>query len=108
VGGWAAMKAIERETDTHRLCCSFLLHSTTRQAQFGPSGSFAESHSPRTQATYCACSRTRTTGGAYPGWGLFRVFNLGFWGFGIIPSGSWYSNIGKRTTAVPGIRTCSE
>ncbi len=43
-----------------------------------------------------------TTGGAYPGWGVVRVFDLGFRGVWVIPSGSWYSNMRKRTATGSG------
>ncbi len=107
VGGWVGSNEGNRERDTHTLTMLELLaaqpHKTSAiRAKWQLSWIALSSHTSNLLRLF----PNTTTGGAYPGLGVLRVFHLGFWGgggVGIIPSGSWYSNIGKRTTAVPGI-----
>ncbi|CAM6007914.1 unnamed protein product [Sphagnum balticum] len=122
VGGWAGSNEGNRERDRDALTMLQLLvaqhHKTSAiRAKWQLSWIALSSHTSNLLRSF----PNTTTGGAYPGLGVIRVFDLGFGGFGIIPAGSWYSNIGKITTAGsgylnlfriglsgPGIRTGSE
>jgi hypothetical protein len=86
VGGWVGSNEGNRERDTHTLTMLELLaaqpHKTSAiRAKWQLSWIALSSHTSNLLRLF----PNTTTGGAYPGLGVLRVFHLGFWGGG----GGW-------------------